>query len=102
MTNLPCYPCPHNSNCCSWGASLTNEEAAMVLMFHGHDALVWDEEEQGFRTQVVDGKCVFITDNNCTIHSTVYYPLMCKGFPYLDQEGNPYLFDKTICPELKV
>ena len=53
-----------------------------------------------WRTRVKGGRCVFLRENVCTIHSQPYYPAVCRGFPWTDAEtGGPYEYDRTICPE---
>lgn len=76
------------------------DEPEQVRRAHGDDALTWDAEESEWRTSVVDGRCVFLVDNRCTIHDKPYYPRVCRGFPWKDATGGPYLYDQTICPEL--
>ena len=96
---LPCYPCPHRSACCAYGVTLSDAEAADITREHGAAALYrtrWGE----WRTRIRGGRCVFLQDNVCTIHSRPYYPAVCRGFPWIDAEtGGPYEFDRTICPE---
>jgi hypothetical protein len=36
-------------------------------------------------------------DGGCSIHGRPYYPAVCKGFPWLDDEGERYEYDVTIC-----
>jgi hypothetical protein len=102
-SKLPCFPCPHNSNCCSWGSSLTGDEDAIIAEIYGIDSIMWDEEENGWRTAVVNGKCFFLSDSgSCKIHAEEYYPQVCKLFPYESVEGGPYKYDlEDVCPELK-
>lgn len=101
MRDLPCFPCPHQAACCAYGVSLVGDEADVLRARHGTSALVWDDEENEWRTAVVDGKCIFLRDGACTIHDQPYYPKTCRGFPWLDGEtGGPYLYDQSICPEL--
>jgi len=96
---LPCYPCPHQSACCAYGATLSDAEAAAVTAAHGADTIYrtrWGE----WRTRVSKGRCVFLKDNACTIYDQPYYPAVCRGFPFVDAEtGGPYQYDRTICPE---
>ena len=97
---LPCFPCPHKSACCSWGADLTNHEAIKILEWHGSEYLT--KGEMGPRTAIVNGSCVFLVNNGCTIHKKSYYPEVCAGFPNkAGKTDEPYPGDKTICPELK-
>jgi Fe-S-cluster containining protein len=96
---LPCYPCPHASACCSWGTTLSDEEAAAITVAHGGDKVFWARWGE-WRTRVKGKRCVFLKDNQCSIHGESYYPAVCRGFPYTDAEtGGPYLYDQTICPE---
>jgi Putative zinc- or iron-chelating domain len=99
---LPCYPCPHGSACCSYGATVTEEEAADITRVHGGDVVYrtrWGE----WRTRVRNRRCVFLRENVCSIHATAYYPAVCRGFPWTDAEtGGPYEYDRTICPEFLV
>lgn len=103
---LPCFPCPHKGACCQYGASVTGDEAAAILAAHGAAALAPvtadSDPEDLLRTAVVEGQgCVFLVDGLCSIHDQAYYPKTCSGFPWTDESGNPYLYDKTICPEFK-
>lgn len=99
---LPCYPCPHKGACCSYGASLTPEEAVAVRAAHGEGALVeTGDVEDPVRTRVVAGKCYFLVEGLCRIHGEAYYPKTCAGFPWTDETGAPYIYDQTICPEFK-
>ena len=100
VENLPCYPCPHGSACCSWGVTLLGDEAETIRRLHGAHTVVWDDEEQEWRTNVEDDRCVFLKDNACTLHANSEYPAICRGFPMEDGEGGPYLWDRTICPEI--
>lgn len=53
-----------------------------------------------WRTRVRARRCVFLRNNECTIHGESYYPLVCRSFPWTDAEtGGPYESDQTICPE---
>ncbi len=96
---LPCFPCPHASVCCSWGVTLSDEEAAAISQVHGEDKVYrtrWGE----WRTRVRNRRCVFLRENGCSIHAESYYPAVCRGFPWVDAEtGGPYEYDQTICPE---
>ena len=96
---LPCYPCPHASACCAWGATVNDEEAAALKERYGQDKIYltrWGE----WRTRVRGGRCIFLVNNSCSIHADPHYPAVCKGFPYIDAEtGGPYIYDQTICPE---
>ena len=96
---LPCRPCPHSSVCCSWGTELSVEEARVLEAMHPNTVLqdVWGD----MRTRVVNGRCVFRSDDGCSIHETEYYPSMCRGFPWRNALTNgPYEDDLTICPEM--
>ena len=92
---MPCVEsdCPHNSICCSWGVSVTDEERPQIIQAYGIDSVIWDEEEKEWRTAVKDGKCVFQKDNRCMLHDKPYYPYYCKIFPF-----DGYEYDVTICP----
>lgn len=98
---LPCYPCPHASACCAYGATVNDEEADALRSRYGEDKIYltrWGE----WRTRVKKGRCVFLVDNACSIHADPHYPAVCRGFPYVDAEtGGPYIYDQTICPEFE-
>lgn len=98
---LPCYPCPHDSVCCSWGTGLLFDEPDILRGIYGDAALVWDDEEKEWRTSIVGERCFFWKNNSCSIHEEPYYPRYCKGFPDIDGETGkaPYPYDKSICPE---
>jgi Fe-S-cluster containining protein len=97
---MPCYPCPHNSVCCSWGTSLNLKEADVLRAKYGADAVVWDDEEKEWRTRVDDGRCMFLSGNSCSLHELPEYPSVCREFPWRDPEtGGPYQYDLSICPE---
>jgi len=99
---LPCFPCPHQAACCAYGTSITSDEYAALAPAHGSDSFRWDEEEEGWRTVVRNGHCVFLLpDSSCSLHGDAHYPVVCRGFPDVQPEtGGPYLGDLTICPEL--
>ena len=99
LPTLPCYPCPHRSSCCSYGVTLSDEEAAAIGQAHGAD-MVYRTRWGEWRTRVRAKRCVFLRENACSIHAQSYYPVVCRGFPWTDAEtGGPYLYDQTICPE---
>jgi Fe-S-cluster containining protein len=79
--------------------TLSDEEAEVIVREHG-DCLIYRTRWGEWRTRVRRGRCVFLTDNRCTIHGRSYYPAVCRGFPWTDAEtGGPYQYDQTICPE---
>lgn len=96
---LPCYPCPHRSACCGWGVTLLGDEVETLRRLYGADAVIWDADEQEWRTATVGDRCRFLKDNACTLHARPEYPAICRGFPWYDGEGGPYIWDQTICPE---
>ena len=99
---LPCFPCPHQSACCAYGATLSDAEADAITAAHRAD-LIYRTRWGEWRTRVSGGRCVFLQDNACTIYGHSYYPAVCRGFPFVDSEtGGPYQFDRTICPEFEV
>ena len=102
---LPCFPCPHAAACCSFGASITPTEHLALTAPGEHlpDKFVWDLAENGWRTRVVAGRCVFLAgDATCTLHDHPYYPIVCRCFPDAQHDtGGPYQGDVTICPELR-
>jgi hypothetical protein len=102
LPELPCYPCPHRSACCAYGATLSPEEAEGIRAAYGEDKAYltrWGE----WRTRVRGGRCILWKDNACSIYQTAWYPAVCRGFPWTDAEtGGPYEFDQTICPEFTV
>lgn len=78
------------------------DEVDVIRSHHGDDAVVWDDEEDEWRTRVEGDKCIFLKDGLCSIHAAPYYPKICRGFPYTDGEtGGPYLYDQTICPDFE-
>jgi hypothetical protein len=96
---LPCYPCPHQSACCAYGVTLSEEEALAMMKVHG-EAVAYQARWGEWRTRVQSGRCVFLRDNVCVIHAESYYPAVCRCFPWTDAEtGGPYEYDRTICPE---
>lgn len=98
---LPCYPCPHKGSCCSWGTSVSDQEKELIQAQHGSNSVVWSDEEQEWRTALVNGKCIFWeATGTCQIHSAPYYPKVCKLFPYEADDGGPYKYELGICPEL--
>lgn len=97
--SLPCFPCPHDSACCAFGVTLKDEEAHQIVARFSERSIYrtrWGE----WRTRVKAGRCVFLSDNACTLHGEPFFPAVCRGFPWIDAEtGGPYEFDRTICPE---
>ena len=100
--SLPCFPCPHDSACCGYGATVSEQEVAAIVAAHGEGRVYrtrWGE----WRTRVKHGRCVFMLNGGCSIHAQSYYPAVCRGFPWTDAEtGGPYEFDQTICPEFLI
>ena len=97
--SLPCWPCPHNSACCGYGATVTDVEAEAIIRAHG-EGIVYRTRWGEWRTRVRAGRCILFKDGGCSIHGKPYYPAVCRGFPWTDAEtGGPYEFDQTICPE---
>jgi hypothetical protein len=98
---LPCFPCPHASACCAFGTTLAEEEAEAIRARYGGDRIYqtrWGE----WRTRVRGGRCAFLVNNGCELHNQPFYPLVCRGFPWMDSEtGGPYEFDRSICPEFE-
>lgn len=98
---LPCYPCPHQSACCSYGTTLSEAEAQVIGRDYGWH-LIYRTRWGEWRTRVKHRKCVFLKGNACSIYDREHYPAVCRGFPWTDAEtGGPYQFDRTICPELR-
>ena len=97
LPELPCYPCPHNASCCAYGTTLSEEEAHAIEADHGPGKVYqtwWGE----WRTRVRNRRCVLF-QNGCTIHDKPYYPTTCQGFPWIDEDGDRYVYDLTICGE---
>ena len=98
---LPCYPCPHASACCAYGATLSDSEVETIRAKYG-DGKIYRTRWGEWRTRVSKGRCVFLADNACTIYDQPFYPAVCRGFPFIDAEtGGPYEFDRQICPEFE-
>lgn len=96
---LPCFPCPHDSACCAYGTTVTDEEAAAIVEVHG-PRVVYRTKWGEWRTRIRKGRCALYRNNTCAIHGETFYPAVCRGFPWTDAEtGGPYEFDQTICPE---
>jgi Fe-S-cluster containining protein len=99
---LPCYPCPHASACCAYGATLSDAEVEAIHRVHGKGKTYqtrWGE----WRTRVAKGRCAFLRNNSCSIYDQPYYPAVCRGFPFVDAEsGGPYEFEREICPEFEL
>ncbi len=97
VPSLPCYPCPYQSSCCAYGVTVSEEEAAAIEQHHG-TGLVYKTRWGEWRTRVRNGRCVMHRDGGCSIHDKSYYPLLCRGFPWVDAEtGGRYEYDVTIC-----
>ena len=97
---LPCHPCPHQSSCCAYGTTVSDEEAEAIEANHGA-GLVYKTRWGEWRTRVRGGRCVMY-DNGCKIHDQTYYPSQCRGFPWTDGDGEPYLYELTICREFEL
>ena len=98
---LPCFPCPHHSACCAFGATVTDAEAEAIIADRG-EGFVYQTRWGEWRTRVRGGRCVFLQQNQCVVHGMPYYPHVCRTFPWTDAEhGGPYEFDQTICPEFE-
>ncbi len=99
---LPCFPCPHDSACCAFGATVTDAEAEAIIADRG-EGFVYQTRWGEWRTRVRGGRCVFLQGNQCVVHGMPYYPHVCRTFPWTDAEhGGPYEFDQTICPEFEL
>lgn len=98
---LPCFPCPHRSSCCTHGTTLSDAEAEAIQAREGTRRIHLTRSGD-WRTRVRNGRCAFLEHNACTLYGLPYYPAVCRGFPWTDAEtGGPYEFDRTICPEFK-
>jgi hypothetical protein len=110
--SLPCWPCPHHARCCHWGASLSDDEALALMLMLGDGCVVYDEEDQEWRTALARpheeaGVCVFLevhNGNRCTLHDTALYPSVCRGFPWRDSDSEDrYPYDIiSCCPEFSI
>lgn len=102
LLTLPCYPCPHGSACCRYGAELSSAESLALRVRFGDEAVAADPDRPGeYRTSVVAGGCFFLAANSCRLHATDLFPAICEGFPHrLGRSAEPYPYDRTICPEL--
>jgi len=97
LPTLPCYPCPYDASCCAYGTTVSDEEAAAIEANHG-PGLVYKTRWGEWRTRVRNRRCVLYRNGGCTIHDKSYYPSMCRGFPWIDEEtGGRYEYDVTIC-----
>jgi hypothetical protein len=101
LPSLPCYPCPHNASCCAYGATVTDEEAMAITAAHG-PGKVYQTRWGEWRTRVKNKRCVMLRDGACTIHAQSYYPQVCRGFPWVDADGDRYIHDISICGEFGV
>lgn len=100
-SELPCYPCPHDAVCCSWGASLSEAEASAIETAFGIAAIVDGVDEK--RTATRNGRCLFHVGGaggGCQLHGTSMKPAVCANFPWSGPDGEPYEGDATICPEI--
>src|SRR4051812_24845380 len=99
--DLPCFPCPHNSSCCAYGVTLSESEAAEIESNHG-EGLVYRTHWGEWRTRVRRKRCALFQNGGCSIHDKTYYPSLCRGFPWIDEEtGERYEYDVTICGEFE-
>jgi hypothetical protein len=96
LPSLPCYPCPYNASCCAYGVTLSDEEAAAIEANHGL-GLVYQTRWGEWRTRIRNRRCALFRDGGCSIHDKSYYPAVCRGFPWTDDEGNRYEYDVMIC-----
>ncbi len=99
---LPCHPCPHMSSCCRRGVSVTEDEAAAIVAEFGANALVWNEEEKGYRTRVQGQRCLFYDGNGCILHNRTIYPRLCLNYPWFGMDGQLYEYEIDICPEMLI
>lgn len=102
--HLPCFPCPHRSVCCRWGTALSQAEYWTLFSEFGGEYVYFNEDDNEYRTQVKDGRCVFFDRElgGCGLHDHSHYPRMCKDFPHKDTRDAllPHAFDATMCPEV--
>ena len=96
LPSLPCFPCPHSASCCAYGTTVSDEEAAAIEANHG-SGLVYQTRWGEWRTRVRKKRCALYRDGGCSIHDKPYYPAICRGFPWIDADGDRYDHDVTIC-----
>lgn len=96
IPSLPCFPCPHASSCCAYGATVDEREAAAIEANLG-PGLVYQTRWGELRTRVRNRRCVLHRDGGCVIHDKDYYPTTCRGFPWTDDTGSRYEYDISIC-----
>jgi Fe-S-cluster containining protein len=99
MTKLKiiCDPCPYNGECCVYGVDLVNNEHVLIKEIYGDEAIMFAD---GYRTSIINGRCFFLNDGKCSIHDKIYYPKVCKLYPYEDLDGGEYK-SEHVCPCIK-
>ena len=112
--NLPCYPCPYESRCCSRGTTVTETEARELTRTFGPDTVVpltdteaqhreWgDVGDYVYATKVKDGRCILLLDNRCMAYHHPHYPKTCAVYPWKDTVDStlPQAWDALLCPEV--
>ena len=96
---LPCLNCPIDSHCCFNGVFLEDYEALTLSRIFGEKSIVYDKEDENWRTSIKNGKCFFKGNNLCRIHSQNYYPLWCRRFPDPKKIDSD---DYEVCPFISI
>ena len=91
--NFKCMQC---GNCCRFKIiELTPDD---VKRLEGAGCTDFIDNKKPDRMRRVNGKCVFLADDKCTVHE--HRPRVCREFPFQKNYGQWYCPQITYCPGL--
>ncbi|VVB54769.1 Putative zinc- or iron-chelating domain protein [uncultured archaeon] len=85
-----CHVC---GNCCRLREIEVTVEDKKKL-----DAAGFPDAYIGDKMRRVNGKCVFLKDDKCSIHKESYRPEICGEFPFFCMYGMEYMKVVSFCP----
>lgn len=91
------FKCTCCGNCCRFKVTPITEQDVKMLMTAGHaDFHVTTPE---LRLKRVNGKCVFLKDDMCSVHEA--RPLVCRQFPFFKDCWVCLVHGLSFCPALE-
>jgi len=88
------FRCSLCGNCCRLKIiSLTRDDIARLEARGFRD---FAEERGERRLKRVNGRCIFLKDDRCTVHE--HRPQVCRDFPFFVEYGIGYGVRATYCP----
>jgi Fe-S-cluster containining protein len=90
------FKCTMCGNCCRLRIINLTKEDVKVLESAGKKGFAEPEGEP--RLKRVNGKCVFLKDDRCSIHGI--RPQVCRDFPFFRTWGIGYAREASFCPAM--